>query len=260
MGFSQRHHRSVAYGHGAVMKSLSQRIGILAYGEVIRLLRRPSGLFALLYGVIWGGIHGLIPRAPEPPAVTGALMGPSWHPAFLAVLSWVSFPIAFLLGVGSPLSQGRAWWRYIVPRQRQRIAVWLAIMGARVSLAGCYGISAIIAAAAAESLMRGSLTLPGVPAWWLIGGVLGAVWWADALLVTFGKTPLALGIVLVANYGIIMGVGTGEFAPSFLAPALGPTLAAMVMHHHGACMAFWTLLTVCVGYGIGFYQFRSLSI
>ncbi|MCL4496248.1 MAG: hypothetical protein M1294_15740 [Firmicutes bacterium] len=86
------------------------------------------------------------------------------------------------------------------------------------------------------------------------------MWWADALLVTFGKTPLALGIVLVANYGIIMGVGTGEFAPSFLAPALGPTLAAMVMHHHGACMAFWTLLTVCVGYGIGFYQFRSLSI
>ena len=242
------------------MKSLPKRIGTLAYGEVIRLLRRPSGLFALLYGVIWGGFHGLTGRALALTAMTGGLMGPSWHPAFLAVLSWVSFPIAFLLGAGSPLSQNSAWWRYIVPRQRQRIAVWLAIMGARVSLAGCYAMSAILAAAGVEGLVRGSVTLPGVPAWWLVGGVLGVVWWADALWVAFGRTPLALGIVLVANYGIIMGVGTGKFTPSFLAPALGPTLAATVMHHHGEGMAFWTLLTVCVGYGIGFYQFRSMPI
>ncbi len=121
-------------------------------------------------------------------------------------------------------------------------------------------MSAILAAAGVEGLVRGSVTLPGVPGWWLVGGVLGAVWWADALLVAFGRTPLALGIVLVANYGIIMGAGTGKFIPSFLAPALGPTLAATVMHHHGEGMAFWTLLTVCVGYGIGFCQFRSMSI
>ncbi len=102
------------------MKSLPKRIGTLVYGEVIRLLRRPSGFFALLYGVVWGGFHGLTGRAPALTAMTGGLMGPSWHPAFLAVLSWVSFPIAFLLGAGSPLIQNSAWWRYIVPRQRQR--------------------------------------------------------------------------------------------------------------------------------------------
>ncbi len=242
------------------MKFLSKRIGTLAYGEAIRLLRRPSGLFALLYGVIWGGFHGLTSRAPAPTAVAGGLMGPSWHPAFLAVFSWVSFPIAFLLGAGSPFSQSSAWWRYIVPRQRQRIAVWLAVMGARVGLAGCYAMSAILAAAGVEGLVRGSVAFPGVSVWWLVGGVLGAVWWADALLVAFGRTPLTLGIVLVTNYGIIMGVGAGKFALSFLAPALGPTLAAAVMHHHGEGMAFWTLLTVCVGYGIGFCRFRSMPI
>lgn len=246
------------------MMSAQGRVWRMAYIEAIRLIHRPPWPIVVLYGVIWGVAHGLISDAlgnhhKALSRVAIALGGPSFHSSFLTILTWVSLPIAFLLAVGSPVGE-TTWLRYRVLRQRGRYGVWFSIMGVRFALSMVFGLLVIVATVASIEFTTGAVTFRDIPWSSLISGVLGTIWWSDAILVALWKFPLALGLVLLANYGVITLISSGAFSSSFLAPALGPTLAASVTHHHLGMMMLWIIITFFVGYGVGFVQFSSANI
>lgn len=231
-------------------------MGPLIWAESRRIVRRPAWLITWVYGILWELLHGAS-AAPGPP-MARALGAPGVHATLLTMLGWLSLPIACVIGLGSPAAASPGWLRYLLLRHDRRLTIWLAIMTVRLGLGMVWG-GLVLAAGVIPLMLRPDSMAWIVPWGWLLGGLLGALWWVEAIVAAVGRSSLAWGVALVANYVFLALTATGMSLP-FLGPAVGPTLSALVTHDQGMWFGVWTCMTVGVGYGIGFLQFRSASL
>lgn len=240
-------------------------MGRIARAEIIRLIHRPAWIIAWLYGAMASAAQGVTSsvvlgsRQETAPGrlMSFALGGPFLHASLLSILTWVSLPIAYLVAMGSPVGENPPWLRYLVSRQKQRIDVWVAITCVRVCAAALFGSMIIASSVITIYCTIGASALQDVPWRWVIVGTLGMIWWADACLVALFRVPMALGLVLLTNYGSMASISFGMLSWPFLAPATGMILAMSVTHHHWGELLSILIASMALGYSIGYSQFRS---